>query len=62
MIGQDGEGNGNDLFGSLGHSPTCLGAALGTVSLAQVHLNIGYIRAFNIAGGELDVPALADGT
>lgn len=62
VIGQDGAGYGNDLFEDLDHSPTALGAALGTVSLSQVHENIGWVGKFNVAGGELDTPALADGT
>lgn len=62
VIGQDGAGDGNDLFEDLDHSPTSLGAALGVVSLSQVHENLAWVGKYNVAGGELDTPALADGT
>ncbi len=39
----------------------CVGTALGTVSSASVHENIGWVQKFNL-GGEFQVPALADGT
>lgn len=61
VIGQDGEGDGAALLEAKGHSPTCLGAALGVLSKSQVHENIGWVGKYNVAAGELDVPALADG-
>ncbi len=43
-------------------SVTCLGAALGAVSKASVHENIGWVGKFDMAEVELETPALADGT
>ena len=61
IIGQDGSGLGKALYDSLGYSISCIGAVLGAVSLAQVHINIGYVRQFKVSDTELDVPAFANG-
>jgi hypothetical protein len=60
IIGQDGDADGRELFATKG-SVTCLGAALGAVSLLQVHQNIGWVGKLNMAQTELDMPALCDG-
>lgn len=62
IIGQDGDADGAELFEALGGSVTCLGAALGAVSKASVHENIGWVAKFDMAEVELEMPALADGT
>lgn len=63
VIGQDGAGVGDALYTSTTKSVSCLGALLGTVSLASVHENVGHVRRFNILKGtEFDVPAMANGT
>lgn len=62
VFGQDGDNEGAELFTTLHKSITCLGAALGTVSLAAVHENIGWVEKFKINEVELDVAALANGT
>lgn len=62
VIGQDGGGTGAALYASQGKSITCIGAALGAVSRAAVHENIGWVDKFNMSGSELDTLAFADGT
>lgn len=62
IFGQDGAADGADLFESTGKSVTCLGAALGAVSKAKVHENIGWVEKFPMSVVELDTPAFADGT
>jgi hypothetical protein len=61
IFGQDGAGDGYALFVSTGKSITCLGAALGAVSAASVHENIGWVKKFNMSEVELEVPAFANG-
>jgi len=63
IIGQDGANTGAALYTEKGYSITCLGAALGAVSLAAVNQNIGWVRKFNMSdGNELEEPAIANGT
>lgn len=63
VIGQDGAALGYELFKSYGKSVSCLGAALGAVSLAKVSEDIAWVGKFNMSDGtELDVPAFANGT
>lgn len=62
VIGQDGGARGASLFYATGKSVTCLGAALGAVSLASVNESIAWPAKFNLSNGvELDVPAFANG-
>lgn len=62
IIGQDGGAEGEELFDEVGDTISCLGAALGAVSRAAVHENIGWVGRFNMATGpELDIIALANG-
>ncbi|MDP1812338.1 MAG: DUF2586 family protein [Sediminibacterium sp.] len=65
VIAQDGAALGKTLYVAADtYSVGCIGAALGAVSLAKVHENIGWVEKFDMAvvGGELDVPALSNGT
>ncbi len=69
FIGQDGAALGKSLYdasvaGTLDASVGVIGAAVGATSLAKVSENIGWVDKFNMAvpGGELDVPALSNGT
>lgn len=64
IIGQDGAGAGATLYTGMStkKSVTCIGASLGTLSKAKVCENIGGLEKFNVANGELDVPAFADGS
>ena len=61
LLSQDGGAVGNALFNDLGQSITGIGACIGTISLARVHENIGWVGKFNVATTELDVPALSNG-
>jgi hypothetical protein len=65
IIGQDGAADGNTMYlENALYSIGCIGAALGATSLAKVHENIGWVQKFDMsqAGGELDVPALVNGS
>lgn len=62
ILGQDGGKDGKALYVSTNKSVTCLGAALGAVSKASVHENIGWVQKFLMNAVELDVPAFANGT
>ena len=60
VIGQDGGAAGLALF--TGATVSCLGNALGTLSLSGVQQSIGYVKEFNVSNGtELEIPALANG-
>jgi hypothetical protein len=59
VIGEDGASTGATLANEKRYSISCLGAALGTVSLAAVNENIGWVGKFNIAAVELDTPAMS---
>ena len=64
LIAQDGAAAGAALFAATpANSVGIIGAVLGALSLAKVNENIGWVEKFNFAedGGELDVPALANG-
>ncbi len=75
ILGQDGGGYGGYLAGTY-PSLSCIGAALGTLSAADLHESIGWVEKFNLVstaypkvltGGidkarELDVPAFCDGS
>ncbi len=61
LISQDGAAKGATLFRELDYSISCIGACLGAISRANVHENIGWVRKFNVASAELDVPALSNG-
>jgi hypothetical protein len=54
VLGQDGGLEGWRLLDVMGISISCIGATLGTMALAAVHENIGWVEKFNISGGELD--------
>lgn len=63
ILGEDGAGAGAALAVSTGASVTALGAALGTISLSNVHENIGWVGKFQVSQDlEFDEPAFADGT
>jgi hypothetical protein len=65
LTAQDGAALGAELFASApAYSIGIVGATIGAIALAKVHENIGWVEKFNMAvdGGELDVPALANGT
>ncbi len=63
VIGQDGGAAGAALFGSEDVTISCIGAALGAVSLANVSENIGWPKKFKmVTGTELDVPAFGEGS
>ncbi len=61
VIGEDGDGAGAALAVTTGKSVTMLGSALGVVSLAKVFQSIAFVELFNLADGELDVPAFSNG-
>lgn len=62
VIGQDGSGEGAALYASEGKSITSLGAALGVLSKASVHENLGFVGKFDIVqGAEYEEPAFANG-
>ena len=61
-IAQDGGAIGAALFTEKGYTIGCAGAALGTISLAAVNVNMGYRKLFNIANTELETPAFGNGT
>lgn len=61
-IAQDGGALGASLFQTTGKSITCLGAMLGTASLAKVSESIAWVQRFNMSNGtENDVIAFANG-
>lgn len=61
--GQDGANTGAELYDLRDMTIGCMGAALGTLSAANVNENIGWLARFNIAQGqELDSPAMGEGT
>lgn len=60
-IGQDGGAEGWRLVDVMALSVSCIGAALGTIALAAVHENIGWVSQFNVSGGELDVLSFTTG-
>lgn len=63
VSGQDGANEGYALFKGFGKSISCLGAALGAVSLAKVSEDIAWVSKFNLVDSdELDVVAFANGT
>ncbi|MBS1641547.1 MAG: hypothetical protein JSR11_03630 [Bacteroidetes bacterium] len=65
LIAQDGAALGKALFtAAQTYSVGCIGAALGILSLSKVSENIGWVEKYNLSedGGELDVPALSNGT
>lgn len=61
VIGQDGSNDGYNLFLDTTKSISCLGAALGAVSLAKVNECIGWVEKFKMSSVELDVPAMGNG-
>lgn len=61
IIGQDGANFGAQLCLNTGLSVPCIGACLGTVSLAPVENCIANVGLYNLsAGSELSVPAFAN--
>ena len=61
-IAQDGGGQGNYLFLTVGKSITSLGTMLGTVALSKVSEDIAWVGQFNISNGtECEVLAFANG-
>lgn len=61
ILASPGQGAGASLAAAFGQSIPAIGAALGTLSNAAVHENIGWIGKFPIQGSDLDVPALGTG-
>jgi hypothetical protein len=64
VIGQDGNAEGAAIATTEGVSLTTVGLVLGTMSLAKVHENIGYVAKFNLVGGasnEMDTPNFGNG-
>lgn len=68
-IGQDGAALGKTLYAAaitatLNTSVGVIGAIIGAKSFSKVHENIGWVEKFkmSVPGGELDVPALSNGT
>lgn len=59
--GQDGGGEGWRLVDVLDRSMPALGALLGTVALANVSENVGWVSKFNLASAELDVLSFTTG-
>ena len=65
VIGQDGSSKGLSLYTTYGISIPAVGAALGTISLAKVCQNIGWVGGFPIKNEgtlEYDEPAFGNGT
>ncbi len=61
-IGQDGAAAGAALSTSLSRGVGSIGVTMGTIAAASVHLNIGWVREFNLVDGvEFDVPAFTSG-
>lgn len=60
-MGQDGSAEGWRLVDVLDRSMPALGTCLGTVALANVSENIGWVSKFDIAGGEMDVLSFTTG-
>jgi len=62
VISQDGAAVGSKLYTIYGKSITCLGAALGAVSLSAVSESIAWVAKYNMSDGtELDSRAFANG-
>lgn len=61
IIGQDGANQGQSLFDAKEYSISTLGATLGALSSAQVHINIAWNKQFNLAERELDSAAFSNG-
>lgn len=61
VIAQDGAATGAAIYDADEVSPTALGAALGSMALAQVHESIGWPRKFRPSETELDVAAFGNG-
>ncbi len=63
IIGQDGAGVGKALYDSTSDVISCLGAALGAVSLSSVSESIAWVAKFDMSklSTELDVPMLTSG-
>ncbi|QHB38494.1 structural protein [Flavobacterium phage vB_FspM_lotta8-1] len=64
IIGSDGVGEGYALGNEFGYFVSCLGLALGALSIAKVNENIAWVGRFNVAKNdtnEFDVPALTTG-
>lgn len=65
VLGQDGGGQGNFIYRSLGagiKSITCLGAQLGMIALRKVSENQGWVQYSNLSNGvELEIPAFCNG-
>ena len=59
--GQDGGGEGWRLVDVLDRSMPAIGALLGTVSLANVSENVGWVSKFNLASVDLDVLSFTTG-
>lgn len=62
VIGQDGANLGYELYKANAKTIGTLGATLGTVALANVNVNIGWVGQFNISdGNELETLAFGNG-
>jgi hypothetical protein len=62
IISEDGSGVGAALAVTLGKSVSSLGTTMGTIASASVHLNIGWVSAFDVADSvEFQEPAYANG-
>jgi hypothetical protein len=61
VCGQDGGAEGWRLVDVLDRSMPAVGTALGTVALASVSENIGWVSKFDLAGGEMEVLSFTTG-
>lgn len=61
LIGQDGAGEGSNLYVSTAKTVGIIGATLGAVSYARVHESIAWVAKFNMAAVELDTLAFGNG-
>lgn len=60
-VGEDNDGRGASIAGTLGTSVTDLGAILGAESKSSVAQSIALPESFNLAGAELTEPGFANG-
>jgi len=62
VLSQDGSGTGKALYDTLGKTISSLGATMGAIASASVHLNIGWVASFDISDSfEYQEPAYGNG-
>lgn len=63
LIAQDGGAKGKAIYDAMTikKSVTCLGALMGTISIAPVNESVGFVKKYNVATTELDVIAFGNG-